>query len=593
MANVLENLLNSGLDNADNDPMLIRKFRMVNLLTLGLMILGTPLSIQHWLGGVAPVAVAIWIGITLGFFNLYLLRKTKHLILCGNLTVIVFFGIITTSNFLCGGFFDPNFSWLYIIPMLAGFLINAKAFWIYTGLVLLTMNIFFVLPMMGYTTLYPLAHHEYLIQSYYNRIFPILIMAFMVSGFLIERHKSEEALKNAKIEAEEANIAKTTFLAKMSHEIRTPMNGILGMTEVLEETELNENQKDYLRAISYSGESLLTVLNDILDFSKIEAGKLELESQVFSPTKLYTHVIELFQGKAGQRGINLILEIDENVPTTMVGDGARVRQVLMNLISNAIKFTHQGTVQLRLKMTKETDETIQLYTEVIDSGIGIRPESIDKVFELFSQAERSTTRKFGGTGLGLTIVKQLVELMNGKIGVKSSYGNGSMFWFTTLFTKSPSSYINNVNTFSDRTNRKNFKEVKRHYGGKILVAEDNKVNQILVEKHLSALGCHVDIVTDGHEVLSAIDKGEYDLIIMDCHMPNLDGYAATEAIRKKMPEPLSSIPIIALTASAMGGDREKCLSSGMNDYISKPFKKSDLVNVLHRWLKPKDTRRII
>lgn len=396
-----------------------------------------------------------------------------------------------------------------------------------------------------------------------------------------DQKTAQEAIQKAHVNeqaAQEASKLKSEFLANMSHEIRTPLNGVIGVTGLLTQTALDGKQREYVDIIRSSGQLLLTLINDILDFSKIEAGKLEFEQIDFSLVDAIQDVKKTLSFLAFKKGLRLQTDFAADLPAWVSGDPGRLKQVLFNLVNNAIKFTAEGTVTVKCTTVGQTNSHSRLRVEVQDTGIGISKEARAKMFRAFSQADASTHRKFGGTGLGLSICKNLVERMNGDIGVESEENQGSTFWFEVdlgLVTDPKQVTALEVNQTSAPKSSGHLR---------ILIAEDNSVNQLITSTMLENLGFESVIAENGVEVLKQLEENHFDLILMDCHMPEMDGYEATRRLRSHRDPRISGIKIIAMTANAMAGDAEKCLAAGMDDYLSKPVSIDDLSNRLEYWL---------
>ncbi|HSM58247.1 MAG TPA: ATP-binding protein [Candidatus Sulfomarinibacteraceae bacterium] len=563
----------------------------------------------------------VWFNVSLGATIGVVLVAFIYLAAQGHTTLVSYLlsffvlVVITISVYHFGGVYSVNSAGYFLVLVVAGVLLSGRGVLFFGVGSLLSILYLYHLEAQGIVSYPPPTTDsvaDLLALFTYMGLSALLLYVAvknMNTAYTL-LHSREQELKQAvrrlksttraahiaAAQAKEATRAKAEFLANMSHEIRTPLNAIVGMTDLMQRTELTPKQREYMQAVASSGDALLTLINDILDFSKIEAGKLDLEQSPFSLHDCLMEALNMLQEKADRKGLDLSLRIDSDVPPLIVADLARLRQVLVNLVGNAVKFTHEGSVSVSVEQIAAGDDGRQiLQFAVADTGIGIPQKKLDLLFDSFSQVDASTTRQFGGTGLGLAICKRLVELMGGRIWVESEVQIGSTFYFTVPVRphevapqlsdrreaqpRNGQQASRQSETFAEPKDAGFDHELAQRYPLQILVAEDNQVNQIVALRFLEQFGYEADVANNGVEALKAVENHHYDVILMDVQMPQLDGIQATQHILQQYSAEKRPF-IVAMTAHALKGDRERLLELGMDLYLEKPVRPARLAEIL-------------
>jgi len=589
---LLDRLLPRRIRDGDADS--LRRARLIILAAASALVWGPPFVVILMRGG-QPETGTILAAQTLAIaLQPIVLRVTGSITLAANLVLLGIFGIVLLAG-VQGGLGAPGLIWLLIVPIGGILLAGKRSGVVWTGIAVATILGLYVggsgeaLPIL----LAAQPESFRVVQALNLLALLSVITAVTLRSARAKDHALRE-MEAARDDAKAAGEAKMRFLAAMSHEIRTPMNGALGMSDLLLRTELSDEQLRLAEGIHRSARALLSVIHDVLDLSWIESGRLPQEPTDFALHELVDDVQEIVRELARTKDLPVTCSVARDVPGYLRGDAGRVRQILLNLVGNAVKFTQRGSVEVDVSVSPGPDQEARFVRfEVRDTGVGVPADRIDQIFDRFMQAEDSTLRRFGGTGLGLSIAKQLTHRMGGEIGVESRGQAGSTFWFTLPLARcGPSEGLVEVpeSEFEAAEAPSDLSEAGT-LPARILLAEDNPVNEQVVVAMLDALGHRSVVASDGRQALEALGESAFDLVLMDCQMPELDGFEVTSRLRETEAaggrggaSPAQRLPVIALTASAMQGDRERCLAAGMDDYLSKPFTLEQLGAVLGKWL---------
>lgn len=547
------------------DDLLLSRCRTIVLLGWLLASVALVLGCLYLRLGRLEMGLRLLSGIPVGLAMPWLLRKTRSPELCGNILVAAAFVVLTVGAYFSGGIYSSGTFWLVTTPLLAlstaGF--RSGMFWLVVELI--------VVSVFTWKAEFLVGEQLMVVNPPLFRFISFVALAVCVFALII-LHLSFEAEVRRKLKR--ASAAKSEFLANISHEIRTPMNGIVGMSEILVETTTDEDCRESAETILNSAVHLLSILDDVLDFSKIEARKLVVEKHDFSLAECLQSAVALYEKPLLERGVGLEVHFDENLPSVVHGASGQLRQIVLNLLSNASKFTERGQVVLSANVAEEDETTVLIRISVKDTGIGIDKETQRRLFQPFIQGDGSTSRRFGGTGLGLAISQRLAAILDGDLNLQSEVGEGSDFILRCRFEK--------VADTSAKALARQTDDVIQ-YQGRVLIVEDDKVNQKLMKKALERFGINYSLAETGREALTMLveEREEFDLVLMDCHMPEMDGFEATSKIRESGVE---GVPIIAVTADAFRGNKEKCLRAGMSDFITKPVRRAELRRVLDQFL---------